>query len=109
VFRWLVDLHNNQIWNNVPRTLVETRVDLAHVVLPCTLTQRDEAERLWLEVGISAKDVQDNAWHRMVIIRTKNVAITDDESELPFIVILDCMSKSIVQYNKVLPSVEQGT
>jgi len=84
-----VNLHNNQIWNDVPRTLVETRVDLAHVVLPCTLTRRDEAERLWLKVGISAKNVQNNARRRTVITRTENVAVTDDESELPFIVILE--------------------
>jgi len=68
---------------------VTLTVDLAHVVLPHTLTQRDETEHLWLEVGISAKDVQDNAQHRTVITRTENVAIADDKSELPFIVILE--------------------
>ena len=73
----------------MPRTLIETRVDLTHVVLPRTLTQQDEAEHLWLEVGISAKNVQNNARRRTVITRTENVAITDDESELPFIVILE--------------------
>ena len=58
-------------------------------MLPSTLTQRYETQRLRIVVGIRTKDVQDDPRSRSVVAGADDVAITDDENQFALVVILE--------------------
>ena len=69
--------------------LVQARIDLAIVELLGTLTDRLEHKRLRIpRCRINAKDVQHNVRRGSIIAATNDVAVTNDEDELPLVVIV---------------------
>lgn len=92
-----IDTSHEQ-WNKDSRddmtsVLIQTSVDLTHVVLLQSLAEREERERLRVKVGINTQDVERNSRRGSVVARTDDVAITDDDDELPLVVVLEARQR----------------
>ena len=88
-FRRLANLGQDKVGHDVTGALVQARVDLAHVVLLHPLSQRVEAQGLWVQIRIRAEDVKHDARCRAVISGTDDHTVADDKQQLALIVILE--------------------
>jgi hypothetical protein len=69
--------------------LVETRVDLAIIQCLGAFTDRFEQDRFRVEFRVDTKDVQHDSRSGSVITTTDYIAITNDEEQLPFVIIVE--------------------
>ena len=76
---WLATLHDDKVWNDVSSDFIQTREDLAHVVLFRALAKREEAEGLRIDVGVSTEDFKHDTGRGHVVARTDDHTVADDE------------------------------
>lgn len=62
--------------------LVQAAVNSSVVKLTRAVTQALESERLRVEVGIDAEDVEDDTWRGPIVASANDHTIADDEEEL---------------------------
>jgi hypothetical protein len=102
--RLFADLDDHEIRHDMTHTPVQLRVYvyLTHVVLPSTFAQRHETQQLKIEIRICSNDIQHDMWSRSVIARTNEVAITDNENQLMFVVVLELGEQSMTTARSML-------
>lgn len=69
--------------------LIETTVHLAVVKRLGALADTLEEKGLWVHLGVHAKNVEGDTRGRAVVAATDDVAVADDEDELPFIIVVE--------------------
>lgn len=68
---------------------IQSRIDLAIVQCPISLTNTLEQQRLRVQLGVDSKNVQHDSRSGTIISTTDDVAIADDEDELALVVIIE--------------------
>jgi hypothetical protein len=68
---------------------IETRVDFAIIERLGTFTDRFEQERFGIEFRVNAKDIQHDSRGRPIVPTTDNVAIANNEQQLPLVVVVE--------------------
>lgn len=86
---WLSHLDDNDVRDDVAGAFVESSVDLPHVVLLLTFSEREEAERFRIEVGIDSEDVEDDSRRGSVVSGSDDHSVAEDDDELPLVVVLE--------------------
>ncbi|KAL0769411.1 hypothetical protein CaCOL14_008719 [Colletotrichum acutatum] len=84
----LANLDDNHERDNVTLDFVQTRVDLAHVVLLLTFTERLEAEGFGVDGIGNTQNVEHDARRRLVVALTDNHTVADNDEELALIVVM---------------------
>ena len=90
--------------DDVSLELVETGIHLS--VIDCTGTFPDglEKQRLWVEFGIHAKDIEDDPGRWLFVPAADDHAVADDEQKLPLVVVVesgegvDCATQGIFAF-----------
>ncbi|KAI3482061.1 hypothetical protein L1887_55325 [Cichorium endivia] len=83
------DLDDDNVRDHVAFELVETRVDLGVVELLGTFGDGLEHERLGVDLGIDAEDVEHDTWRGTVVAAADDHAVADEEEELALVVVLE--------------------
>jgi hypothetical protein len=69
--------------------LVETGIHLSVIDRPRTFPDGFEKQGLWIELGIYAKDIEDDSGRRLFIAATDNQTVANNEKEFPFVVVVE--------------------
>ena len=69
--------------------LIQSRVHLAVVQLLRAFTNRLEQQRLGVQLRVDTKDIQNDSRGCTIVTTTDDVSVTDNEDELPFVVVLE--------------------
>lgn len=85
--RRLANLADDDEGHDMTLHLVQTRVDLCHVVLLLTLTKRLEAERFRINVLRHTENVKHNTGRRPVVALTNNHTVTNNEQQFALVVV----------------------
>ena len=64
---WFANFDADHVGYDMARAFIQTRIDFAHVVLLRAFAKRQEAQRLRVKIGISAKDIEHDARSRSVV------------------------------------------
>lgn len=69
-------------------SFVKTGIDLGHVVLFRTVSNREETESFGVESRVCTEDVENDLRSRSVVSGSNNVSVTDNHQEFALVVVL---------------------